>query len=127
MYQKSQSYDVRFLRHGVRQTKNFVILGHFLPFQPHDNLENRNFKIKKKKKTLRDNIILRICTINDNHMIPEIWHGTDRLFCHSGPFFALYPPMDPENQNFERKKKKTPEDIILQKCTINDSHIMYGS
>ena len=36
--------------------------------------------------------------------------------------------MDPENQNFEKMKKKTPEDIIiLQMCTINDSHRMYGS
>ena len=35
--------------------------------------------------------------------------------------------MDPENQNFE-KMKKTPEDIIiLDMCTINDSHMMYGS
>ena len=30
-HQKSQSY-IRFLRYGVRQTKCFVILGHFLPF-----------------------------------------------------------------------------------------------
>ena len=34
--------------------------------------------------------------------------------------------MDPENQNFE-KMKKPPEDIILQMCTINDSHMMYSS
>ena len=35
--------------------------------------------------------------------------------------------MDPENQNFE-KIKKTPEDIIiLQICTINDNHMVYGS
>ena len=32
VHQKSQSYDVRFLRYGMRQTKMFVILGHFLPF-----------------------------------------------------------------------------------------------
>ena len=31
VHQKSQSYDVRFLRYGVRQTKYFVILDHFLP------------------------------------------------------------------------------------------------
>ena len=43
-------------------------------------------------------------------------------------FFALLPPpMDPENQNFE-KIKNTPEAItILQMCTINDSHMVYGS
>ena len=65
-------------------------------------------------------------------MVPEIWGATDRIFCHSKPFFALLRPpppplMDPENQNFE-KLKKTPEDIIiLQVCTINNNHIMYGS
>ena len=48
------------------------------------------------------------------------------IFCHSGPFFALLPPYDPENQDF-LKMKKAPEDIIiLQMCTINDSHMMYG-
>ena len=59
-------------------------------------------------------------------MVPEILSATDRIFCHSGPFFAPLPLMDLENQNFE-KMKKNPEDIILQICTINDSHMMYGS
>ena len=50
---------------------------------------------------------------------------SDRIF-YFEPFFALLPPTDPENQNFEIKK--TPTDIIvLHNCTINDNHIMYGS
>ena len=48
-------------------TKFFVILAHFLPFQPLDNLENQNFNIEKK--TPGDIIILHICTINVNHMM----------------------------------------------------------
>ena len=53
-------------------------------------------------------------------MVLGIWSATDRIFCHSGPFFALF-------ANFE-KMKKTPEDIIiLQMSIINDSHLMYGS
>ena len=56
-------------------------------------------------------------------MVPEIWSATDRIFCRSGPFFALLPPMDPENQHFG-KINNTPEDIILQKRTINDGHMM---
>ena len=60
-------------------------------------------------------------------MVPEIWIMTGTIFCHSGPFFALLPPMNPDNQNFG-KMTKTPEDtIILQMCTIKDSHMMYGS
>ena len=45
-------------------------------------------------------------------MVPVIWSTTDIIFCHSGPFLPFYPPMDPENQNFQ-KKEKTPEDIII--------------
>ena len=45
-------------------------------------------------------------------------------FC---PLSPPPPPMDPENQNFE-KMKKTPGDIIiLQICTINDNYMIYGS
>ena len=53
---------------------------------------------------------------------------TDINFCHSGLLFALlYPPINPENQDFE-KMKQTPEDIIILKmCTMNDNHTMYGS
>ena len=51
--------------------------------------------------------------------------------CHFGPFFALLPlppSKKPENQNFEKMKKKKHGDIIiLHKFTINDNHIMYGS
>ena len=63
-----------------------------------------------------------------------LWYGArQQIFSHFGPSFALlHPPCpnNPENQNFEKmkKKKKMPGDInILQKCTINDNHIIYGS
>ena len=32
-----------------------------------------------------------------------------------------------ENPNFEKMKKMPGDIIILQKCTVNDNHIMYGS
>ena len=35
-------------KYKVWQTEIFVILGHFLLFQPPDNLENQNFKTEKK-------------------------------------------------------------------------------
>ena len=37
---KSQSYDVWFLRYGVRQTQFFIILSHFLSFYLTKNPEN---------------------------------------------------------------------------------------
>ena len=44
-------------------------------------------------------------------MVPEIWSTTE-FFVILGRFLPFYPAMDPENQNFEKmKKKKTPEDI----------------
>ena len=80
----------------VQQTELFVILGNFFPFQPPDNPENQNFKTEKKQKKPPGNIIiLYICTINDNHMMCSFWDmdgAQHRIFCHSGPLFALLPP-----------------------------------
>ena len=60
-------------------------------------------------------------------MVPEIWSATDRIFLILHCFLPFYPPIDPENKNSE-KIKTTPEDmIILQICTIYDSHMMHGS
>ena len=50
--QKSQLYDVRFFRYGVRQTYFFVILGHFLHiYHTTNNTQNQNFE--KIKNTWR--------------------------------------------------------------------------
>ena len=44
------------------------------------------------------------------------------IFCTLPP-----PPKNPKNQN-SKKIKKTPGDIIiLQMCTKNSDHMMYGS
>ena len=47
VYHKWRSYDIWFPKYKARQTEIFDILGHFLPFQLHDNLENQNFNIEK--------------------------------------------------------------------------------
>ena len=52
VHHKSRSYDVWFLRYKVQRTKFFVILGHFLPFDPPNNPKNQNFE-KMKKSTWR--------------------------------------------------------------------------
>ena len=93
VYQKSQSYDVWFLRYGVQQTEFFVILDCFLPFYP---LTTQKIKILKKwKKHLEissfyicvPKIMIRWCTV------PEIWCVTDVIVTsHFGLFFALLPP-----------------------------------
>ena len=60
-------------------------------------------------------------------MVPEIWSVSNRIFCHFGQFFALLPPNNPKNQNFEKMKKIPRDIIILHMCTINDNHMMHGS
>ena len=123
---KWRSYDISFLKYKVRQTENFVILGHFLPFQPPGNPKNQNFKIGKIPE---DITTLHIRTIN--HMMYGSWdiERNRHIFLSFWTVFCTFTPhpMDPENWNFE-KMKKTPKDIIiLQMCTINNSHMMYGS
>ena len=50
--------------------------------------------------------------------------GRDRQ--NNFSIWTIFCPIKVENQNFEIVKK-TPGDIILQMCTINYNHIMYGS
>ena len=92
MHQKSQLYDVWFLRYGVRQTKCFVIMDHFLPFYYPMDPENQNFE--KMKKTLEDIIILQMFTINDNHMI----YGFSDMECNRQnllSFWTVFCPFTP--------------------------------
>ena len=86
---KSQSYDIWFLRYGVQWTECFVILGHFCPFTP---LTAQKIKILKKwikmneKNESVPKIMIRWCTL------PEIWCVTNVIIFYFGPFFALSLP-----------------------------------
>ena len=54
----------------IRHKKQFwVILGHFLPSDPPNNLNNQNFEKLKKKEALAVITILHLSTINDDHMM----------------------------------------------------------
>ena len=69
-----------------------------------DNLGNQNFNIEKKQLeillfyTFAPQMIIIWC------MVPEIWSTTDN-FLSFWTIFCPLPPMDPENQNFEKMKK----------------------
>ena len=123
VYQKSQSYDVQFLRFRVRQAKFYVILGHFLPFQPPDNPENQNFKFEKN--TWR---YYNFTHLHQKWQPYDVWflgYGVQQteffvILDHLLPFYTPYIP--------RKYLKKMPEDIIiLNMCTINYNHMMYGS
>ena len=58
-------------------------------------------------------------------MFSEILSATNRLL-PLDYFLPFYPLNNPKNQTFE-KMEKLPGDIILNKCTINENHMMYGS
>ena len=96
LYKNSQSYDVCFLRYGVRQTELFVIKDRFLPFYaPLSSLWTQKIKILKKwKKVLEDIIILQMFTINDSHMI----YGFSDMECNRqnvSSFWTVFCPFSP--------------------------------
>ena len=84
VYQKPQSYEVQFLRYGVRQFF-LVIFGHFLPlFSPlPNNPENQNFE--KMKKASGDVIILNLC--NKKH--DQIMYAYSDMECNRHNFLSF--------------------------------------
>ena len=87
MYLKSWWYDLLFFRYTWSNDLvlflecdrlKLVIIGHFLlfypsPLSPPKNLKNQNFEKMNKS----GDIILHICTTNDDHMMYGSW-DTDR-------------------------------------------------
>ena len=92
VYQKPQLYEVQLPRYRVSQTKKFIILGHFFPFYPPNNLKNQNFGKNEKS------IILHMCTKNYDHMLYASWdmecnrHNFLLFWITFCPFIALYWP-----------------------------------
>ena len=70
----------------------FIILGHFLPFNPPTNQVNQNFEKWKKKKGLRGVIILHMCTKNQDMMYGswDVKHGQTFL-----SFWTIFCPFTP--------------------------------
>ena len=105
VYQKWRSYHTRLLKYKVWQTEIFDILGHFLPFQPLDNLENQNFNIEKN--TWR---YYHFTHLHHKWQSYDIWfqrYGVQltELFVILEHFLPFYLAMDPENQILEKWKK----------------------
>ena len=89
-----------FLKFKVQQTEIFVILGHFLPFQPSHNSENQNFKIEKTHlyHTWQS---YDVCLLRYG-----VWRTKFLLFWTVFCPFTTPPPSpssnNPKNQNFEK-------------------------
>ena len=157
MYQKPQPYEVWFLRYRLRGTKFFIVLCHFLPFYPPNNTESQNFEKNGKsirrchcaaKITIIWCMLLEIWSATEIvfcHFGPSWtlvyhkWQSYDLLFLryqeqHNFLSFQIIfcpitpcPPNNLKNQNFGKMKKRPGNIIILQLCTTNGDHTMYGS
>ena len=60
-------------------------------------------------------------------MARNIWSVTNNCFVILDRFLSLDFPNNPKNQNFEKLKKAPGDIIILHMCSINETHMMYGS
>ena len=103
VYQKSWSYAILFMRYDAWQRSLFFILGHFLPFYPHNSPKNQNFK--KMKQT------------------------PDRCNCYFSfwAIFCPFTPYQPKKSKFQKMKTRPGDIIILHLCTKNYDQMMYGS
>ena len=108
-----------------------VIMGHFLSFISPPPQKTQKIKTLKKWKKFLEISSFYTCVPKMTiiwGVVPETRSKPDILFCNLGPFFALLPPHNkPENQNFEKMKKVSGDDIILHMCTKNHNHIMSAS
>ena len=95
VHNKWRSCDIWFLKYKVQQTEIFDILGHFLPFQPLNNLENQNFNIEKN--TWR---YYHFTHLQHKWQSYDVWllrYGAQQteFFVILDCFFALYLPSSP--------------------------------
>ena len=102
VYHKWRSYNMWFLKYEVQQTEFFVILGNFLPFYL------LTTKFWKNEKTLGDIIILRMCTIHDNHMMYGFWdmERDGQYFLSFWTVFCSFIPLTTRKIKLLKKWKK---------------------
>ena len=81
----------------------FVILDHFLPSYLTNILENYNFE--KMKKMFGEIIILKICTINDYHMMHDSWDMECNWHTFSS-FKSIFCPFTTQKIKILKKWKK---------------------
>ena len=127
MYQKSQSYDVWFLRYGVWQTEFFSTMDHFMPFYP---LWTQKIKILKKwKNTWRYYHLTNVYHKQQSYHVWFLRYGV-RLthFFVILDSFLPFTPLTAQKIKIKKKWKKMPGDIIiLHTCAKNYNQMMYGS
>ena len=110
VYHKWKSYIVLFLK--AQRTKFFCHIGPFFAlfplFSPSNNLENQNFECIKTPRYI---IILRRCTINDNHLMYSSWDmKRDRQnFFSFSAIWCLFTPLTTQEIKILKKWNKDLE------------------
>ena len=84
--------------------------------------------LKKMKKTLED-IKLKLCTTNDDHMIYGSWDVESNIhnFLLFWAIFCPFTPLTTRKIKILKKNKKTLYFIISHLCTTNENRMMYVS
>ena len=84
----------------------FVILSHFLAFDPLNNLRKQNFG--KMKITRGDIIILNMCATNDDHRMYGSWNMdcNRQIFLSFWAILALLPHYQAKKSKFWKAEKK---------------------
>ena len=127
MYHKSRSYDIWFLKYKFATDKFLSFWVIFCPCNPLTTWKIKILKLREKKP--EDITILQICIKNDNHIMYDSWDMEHERHNFLSFWTVFYPftPLWTQKIRILKKWKKTPQDItILQICTINVSHMMYG-
>ena len=60
-------------------------------------------------------------------MVLEIWSMAGTIFCHFGPFFALFLPLQPKKSKFWKTEKNVWRYHFTHVYHKRDNHMMYGS
>ena len=104
----------------------FCHFAYIFPFYPTNNPKNQNFE--RTKKMPIDIVILHLCT--KNHMV----YGSRDMECDRHIFIIVdhflpgYSSTNPENQNFEKMKRRNAQKYHhFTQVYHNDNHMMYGS
>ena len=102
-------------------------MGHFCLFISQQPGKSQFWKNEKKPG---DILILHMCTINDNHMMYGSWDmecNRQNFLSFWTIFFALLPPNNLKNQNFDNMEKNPGDITILHQCTKNPNHRLHCS
>ena len=99
----------------------------FCPFTPPNNQKNQNFD-KNEKSTWRYYHFTHVYHKWQSHDVQFLRYEHDReFFVILDLFLPFYAPNNLKNQYSEKMKKMAGDITILNMCTINDNHMMYGS